>query len=176
MASDMGDSNWIWKTLQPVRSIEDGQFDDSNEEDFNFPIAPLFAPGRCEKIGSLRSKGCSEDPSGDDIRNEVIHAYDVLLGRGAGKNSYAGNQYFRQLCQRHLPIYINPGKNVKKMDVANIVVTMVQSQGGQFLKRDKVSGKWLPISDKEAIMKTCQAFRDGFAPSKMKKGLKSKLY
>ena len=165
-------NNWISKMLQPVRSTADGQFDDSSEEQFEFLTAPLCPQGRREKIGLIATKGFSDDPSRDDTCNEGVHGYDVISGRGARTNSHAGNQYFRELCKRHRPIYINPGKKVKKIDVARIIVTMVQSQGGRFLRRDKVSGKWSSISDKEAMMKTCQALRDGFSPSKMKQGLK----
>jgi hypothetical protein len=94
-----------------------------------------------------------------------IHPQDVLSGRGGATNSHAGNRAFRALVKEYQAQYLKAKKRDKPA-VASLVVEVVRSKGGRFLRRcDSMSTPgpvmWVDIGDERAREKTCQALREG---------------
>ena len=104
-----------------------------------------------------------------------IQPHDVLFGRGGGTNQHIGNQHFRELVAQQMPAYLRAAKK-DKVKIARHIVSIIQSQGGRFLKRrsdattpttvDSASssgedGYWIPVTDQRAREKTSQALREG---------------
>jgi hypothetical protein len=96
-----------------------------------------------------------------------IKGTDVLCGRGAPTNWHEGNQYFRQLVNKHQAAYL-AAKRVEKPEIAILIVQLVKERGGRFLKRTKRPGLgpsghfgWQEIDEHRAYEKVCQALREG---------------
>eukprot|EP00565_Helicotheca_tamesis_P009160 CAMPEP_0185730780 /NCGR_PEP_ID=MMETSP1171-20130828/11009_1 /TAXON_ID=374046 /ORGANISM="Helicotheca tamensis, Strain CCMP826" /LENGTH=274 /DNA_ID=CAMNT_0028399909 /DNA_START=140 /DNA_END=964 /DNA_ORIENTATION=- len=100
------------------------------------------------------------------ILESEITDNDVLCGRGGGTNRHAGNKYFRTIVNHVRPKYVLAQK-LQKSSIARAIVVAVQSRGGRFVKKDESTvDKWDVISEKQAILKTSQALREGLAKQK----------
>ena len=84
----------------------------------------------------------------------------VLLGRGGGTNTQAGNRRFRGIVNAHQPIYLTARRKEKPL-IARCIVEWIREQGGKFLKKDEASGKHFDVGCERAEAKTSQALREG---------------
>jgi hypothetical protein len=83
----------------------------------------------------------------------------VLLGRGGATNNHIGNKRFRAIVASHQEVYLNSKKKDKAV-IARRIVGIVQSNGGQFLRKN-TNGDWEIVENKKAVEKTSQALREG---------------
>lgn len=108
----------------------------------------------------------------------IIQPNDVLFGRGGGTNQHIGNQRFRELVAEQMPAYLRALKK-DKIVIARHIVSIIQSEGGRFLRRSSDATKattttttgstsssveddcWIPVTDQRAREKTSQALREG---------------
>ncbi len=84
----------------------------------------------------------------------------VLLGRGGGTNTQAGNRRFRGIVNAHQPIYLAARRKEKPL-IARCIVEWIRQQGGKFLKKDEVTSKHYDVGCERAEAKTSQALREG---------------
>ena len=92
------------------------------------------------------------------ISDDQIQPNDVLLGRGGRTNLHSGNKHFRAVVAEHQKEYLGARKN-DKIDIARRIVSIINSRGGRFLKRE--GSAWAEVTDKRAQQKTSQALREG---------------
>jgi len=90
------------------------------------------------------------------------HENDVLCGRGGGTNSHPGNKYFREIVESRRLDYINAKKNRDKYVLTMDIVFQIRGLNppGRFISQDKHTNLWNDIGDKNARLKTSQAFRE----------------
>lgn len=99
------------------------------------------------------------DPDGE------IHAHDILCGRDHFAHNHEGNAHYRKLVKSYKMEYVSGTKQEKKQCSHNIYNKIRElDPPGRFLKFDSNASKWKDIGEKEAIIKICQALREG-APS-----------
>jgi hypothetical protein len=91
---------------------------------------------------------------------EFIAPNDVLCGRGGATNNHEGNRRFRAIVVEHQHEYLTARK-MEKVVIAKQIVSIVQRNGGRFLKRGKSSDTWVEVPPKQATAKTSQALREG---------------
>jgi len=104
--------------------------------------------------------GENESAENEDANTSEIGEHDVLCGRGGLTNSHIGNKHYRQIVADHQNEYLNARKR-DKIIIAKRIVSIVQENGGRFLKRSNDGESWVPVSDKKAQEKTSQALREG---------------
>lgn len=102
----------------------------------------------------------------------AIEPEDVLSGRGGATNSHSGNREFRRLVKKHQNEYLEAKKRDKPA-VAAMIVDLIRSKGGRFLRRLDQTNRigqvlYVDIGDERAKEKTCQALREG-APALRRK-------
>lgn len=98
----------------------------------------------------------------------VVHAHDVLSGRGVNIAQHPGNERFRSLVQaRYDADYCQQYTVTEKRALAEEIIAHIHSLSppGRFLKRigrstRGLGGPWEELSPREAIRKTTQALRD----------------
>jgi hypothetical protein len=88
---------------------------------------------------------------------------DVLCGRGQTNASHDGNQRFRASIGLHLDSYLAAKNRLGKTMLVAEIVKRVRESGGKFLKKDRKSGEWFDIADKQACKKVGHALRDAHA-------------
>ena len=93
-----------------------------------------------------------------------VGEYDVLYGRGGLTNKHKGNIYFRHLIFAYQPQY-RQSRRAFKPKIADMIVQMVRSRGGRFLKLDE--DDLVEVSDEMAVTKTLQALRDTVVPKNL---------
>jgi len=111
-------------------------------------------------------------PSAEDTLLDDITNHDVLLGRGGGTNTQAGNKRFRAIVNAHQPMYLQARRKEKPL-IARCIVEWIRLKGGRFLKKDDASGKWVEVGDNRAEAKTSQALREGLDVRATKNGVSS---
>jgi hypothetical protein len=111
-----------------------------------------FFPGHDFRMKKLRSSG-GYQPT----------ASDVLCGRGQTNVSHDGNQRFRASIGLHLDSYLAAKNRLGKTLLVAEIVKRVRESGGKFLKKDRKSGEWFDIGDKQACEKVGHALRDAHA-------------
>ena len=84
----------------------------------------------------------------------------LLLGRGGATNNHIGNKRFRSIVADHQREYLGARKKEKAV-IARKIVSIIQENGGRFLKRSFESDVWVEVNDKKATEKTSQALREG---------------
>ena len=84
----------------------------------------------------------------------------LLLGRGGATNNHIGNKRFRSIVADHQREYLGARKKEKAV-IARKIVSIIQENGGRFLKRSFESDVWVEVTDKKATEKTSQALREG---------------
>jgi hypothetical protein len=110
-------------------------------------------------------------PAHDKLFDEVT-SHDVLLGRGGGTNTQAGNKRFRSIVNAHQPMYLEARRKEKPL-IARCIVEWIRLKGGRFLKKEDVTGKWHEVGDERAEAKTSQALREGLDVREKKSGMSS---
>ena len=94
-----------------------------------------------------------------------IHAHDILCGRDHFAHNHEGNANYRKLVKHHKLEYVSGTKQEKKqcsLTIYNKIRAL--DPPGRFLKYDSDTSTWKDIGEKDAIIKICQALREG-APS-----------
>eukprot|EP00568_Trieres_chinensis_P002061 CAMPEP_0183309280 /NCGR_PEP_ID=MMETSP0160_2-20130417/24801_1 /TAXON_ID=2839 ORGANISM="Odontella Sinensis, Strain Grunow 1884" /NCGR_SAMPLE_ID=MMETSP0160_2 /ASSEMBLY_ACC=CAM_ASM_000250 /LENGTH=211 /DNA_ID=CAMNT_0025473283 /DNA_START=117 /DNA_END=753 /DNA_ORIENTATION=+ len=94
---------------------------------------------------------------------------DVLCGRGGATNNHEGNKRYRAIVADHQTEYLHAKKR-EKAGIARVIVGIVHSRGGRFLKKlsDGTDG-WTDVGDKKATEKTSQALREGLDVEELRK-------
>jgi len=87
-------------------------------------------------------------------------AHDVLCGRGGATNNHEGNKRFRSIVTGHQEEYLAAKKKDKAL-IARRIVSIIQGDGGLFLRKNPTTGDWEEVTDKKAAEKTSQALREG---------------
>ena len=87
--------------------------------------------------------------------------HDVLCGRGGATNNHVGNKIYRTIVCDHQSQYLHAKKR-DKAGIARIIVGIIRSRGGRFLKKlNDGTERWVDVGDKKATEKTSQALREG---------------
>ena len=89
--------------------------------------------------------------------------YDVICGRGKGCAEWVGNRRFRVTIAMNKERYIKAPTKVDKSLVVDEIVNTITSlslNGGGFVKKDEVTGKWYKIDQQAARDKVGHAMRD----------------
>lgn len=92
--------------------------------------------------------------------NYTPNTHDVLLGRGGATNNHAGNKRFRSVVASHQDEYLTAKKKDKAV-IARRIVGIIQSNGGNFLRKNTTTDAWEIVEIKKAVEKTSQALREG---------------
>jgi hypothetical protein len=119
----------------------------------------------------------------DGQKSRRLSPMDVIMGRGININRFHGNENFRRLVDEHRARYLRSSRPVKRT-VAIEVVKIIQSEGGNFVRRlhDTKSPEEGDLCEiiphGRAIEKACQALREmkvlGYALSRSRKSVKKK--
>mmetsp|Transcript_22242 Transcript_22242/g.30990 ORF Transcript_22242/g.30990 Transcript_22242/m.30990 type:complete len:218 (-) Transcript_22242:131-784(-) len=98
----------------------------------------------------------------DSVVNFIPHSNDVLLGAGAMRNNFPGNQQFRNLVKARKELYVVSHCNHIKKTIAKSIIHQVKSMNppGRFLKQDRMYGLWQEVPDGVANEKVCRALRE----------------
>lgn len=129
-----------------------------------------YCKGRLQELLQLsspaKSGGASDippavtlEPAPDTLFGDITN-HDVLLGRGGGTNTQAGNKRFRTIVNAHQPMYLEAKRKEKPL-IARCIVEWIRQEGGRFLTKEEDSGKWYEVGDHRAEAKTSQALREG---------------
>jgi hypothetical protein len=102
----------------------------------------------------------TQGSNASDDSSSSIGPHDVLLGRGGASNNHIGNRMFRAIVLQHQVEYLQARK-LDKVKVAQKIVSIIQAEGGRFLKRTETDDAWEEASPKKAQEKTSQALREG---------------
>jgi len=84
---------------------------------------------------------------------------DVLYGRGGSTNKNSGNVNFRTLILAYQPQY-KQSRRIFKPRIAEMIVQIIRTRGGRFLKYDDSKDELVEVDDEMAVTKTSQALRD----------------
>lgn len=97
-----------------------------------------------------------------EVENTIIpHHHDVICGEGGQAIAHIGNLNYRELVERIKPYYIStPNRRRRFMSLSIVKAIASQDPPGRFLRKDKRSGKWILLSQEEAIFKTRKTFRE----------------
>lgn len=92
---------------------------------------------------------------------DEINSFDVMWGKGNGVRKLNGNILYRQLIRQSA---YSPGQYSKHGPIVGAIVNAVQSRGGRFLQRDKMTGSFYEVDDLVAKQKVAKAlyFRSAF--------------
>ena len=98
----------------------------------------------------------------NNVENFIPHSNDVLLGAGAMRNNFPGNQRFRNLVKARKELYVASHCNHIKKTIVKSIFRQVKSMNppGRFLKQDRMYGLWQEVSDDVATEKACRALRE----------------
>jgi hypothetical protein len=88
---------------------------------------------------------------------------DILCGRAQSFFNHPGNVRFREIVARHMSEYACAETKGAKTSVVREVVRKIWSEGGKFLKLDKVTNRWFESDALCATSKVGHAFRDAIA-------------
>lgn len=89
---------------------------------------------------------------------------DVLMGRGGKSNHHRGNMRYRAEIERLQGQYKKTDDKDEKTKISEMLVSDVQSYGGNFLEKD--DNGWYVIDDMVARRKVSQALREDKDPEK----------
>lgn len=75
-----------------------------------------------------------------------------VIANHVAQQCTAGNERFRQLIDKHAPVYLEASTKYQKSEVIAKIVTEVRtnSPDGGFVKKDFYSGRWYEIGDEKA--------------------------
>lgn len=91
----------------------------------------------------------------------ILHAADVLAGRGGKTNAHPGNKLYRTLVKQNRSSYQSLKSNAHKQLLAESIIISIKNRGGRFLKRyGKECNLWIELSYEDALTKTTQALRE----------------
>jgi hypothetical protein len=85
---------------------------------------------------------------------------DVLFGRGKSILNHPGNKQMRKIAKAHQTTYDTTNRD-DKTEITRMIVMVVKSDGGSFLKYDKAHNGWVEVPDDIARKKIAHAMRDG---------------
>jgi len=89
------------------------------------------------------------------------HDHDVVSGRGNGSNLHPGNIYFRSVVVTNKSKYVaSCSKDKKNLKLAIVHQIQNRTPPGRFLDKNRITGLWKCMSQKEALKKTGQALRE----------------
>ena len=83
---------------------------------------------------------------------------DVLFGRGKPILNHPGNKQMRKIANAHQTRYDKANRD-DKTEITRMIVSLVKSDGGSFLK--KAHDSWVEVPDDVARKKVAHAMRDG---------------
>ena len=127
------------------------------------PQLDLMSPGR---VGALLggSGGIQRDspaavaaPAASTVRPTEK---DVLFGRGKPILNHHGNRNMRKIADAHRTNYDRADRD-DKTEITRMIVRVVKSEGGRFLKHDADLNGWVEVSNETARRKVAHAMRDG---------------
>ena len=85
---------------------------------------------------------------------------DVICGRGCGRYSKTpGNLAFRKLVKEAMSRY-EAAEKFRKVVISRAIVEQIADNNGRFLTRKSPTSEWTILTEKKAIEKTSQTFRD----------------
>lgn len=98
----------------------------------------------------------------DDIVEKVAYnpEVDVLGGQGHLTNSNPGNHTYLWLRDLFQESYRKAQTITEKHDIVYVVIQMIETEGGRFLKMNKKANSWEEIEPKAKRQKVMKAFTD----------------
>jgi hypothetical protein len=124
-----------------------------------FPVDDVT--GECNSkshTGWLQRRRRQEESTAEYTEHIVLPGRkDVLLGRGKSYQEHAGNVRYRHIIQTHKVNY-EASRKFEKTVVAAIVIEIIKTDGGRFLKQDGES--WVKVDDDTLRNKVSHDFRN----------------
>ena len=92
--------------------------------------------------------------------------FDVIFGRGAGCYHHPGNKRYREIVKDRSIDYAFANTFVDKREIASQIVAQlrVESPKLRFLNKNKDTGEWEKVDDKQVKRKIQQALREKISP------------
>jgi hypothetical protein len=119
------------------------------------PHSPVNAPWPPINNNTRSKKSRSLYPEVEDAGPN-----DVVCGRGCGNlGKSEGNLAFRQLVEMNIDKYEEAEKQCK-VHISRMIVAEIRKRNGKFLLYDLDNRTWNDMTDKKAVEKTSQTFRD----------------
>ena len=165
--------DWVKsRSLSDISLPEDFSFnDDLNEDDPDTSALQSFS----ESQGSLFESFSTCSIQTESTRSYLLETHqtqakeskfctpthlDVLLGRGGGTNSHAGNIRYREEVEKVKPMYSSCYTKPEKKQVSELLVAAVHDYGGRFLEKDLETELWVLAPQNSARKKASQALRE----------------
>jgi hypothetical protein len=118
-----------------------------------------------ENEGSKRRKqdaNCDETAVGMGKENAAIRPDDIVCGRGRGHLSHPGNQRMLNIIHLNKARY-KAATKAQKAIIARELMDEIQNNGGRFLQRKDVEGRWEEVDYEEALKKVLR-YATAYAP------------
>jgi hypothetical protein len=81
----------------------------------------------------------------------VLTEYDVYCGRGNDCYHHPGNQIFRSMIRQYIDRYHNAISKYDKSFIIDTIVTTVRQRGGNFVKKEILTGRFYEVGDYLAV-------------------------
>lgn len=108
----------------------------------------------------LQFDEAKDDEMDEGEPHDGVSKNDVLCGRGGRTNTHTGNVRYRRVIAQHQAQYLTARK-AEKEGIARDIVKIINDRGGKFVIKNEETSEWEEIDGKKAVMKTCQALREG---------------
>lgn len=92
-------------------------------------------------------------------KKSILGPFDVLLGRDKTSHGNPGNKNFRQVVQKYRDAYQGAPMRKQKSKITHTVIESITSLGGRFLRYERTTGTYEPISQDECHEKVSHALR-----------------
>jgi len=97
---------------------------------------------------------------------DCVLQQDVLCGRDGNSTKHPGNKRFRAIIQSYCERYQRSHKRSEKTALTLEVVSVVQEEGGRFLRFDDKLGCWVQVAHAHVHDKVSHALRSAKIPPK----------
>jgi len=147
----------------PPASIESGGENSKCLLHPDSPASSAASTSTAKSVPSLPSlsHAISQNPTTATTCEGSPATTDVICGRGGKANTHPGNIFFREEARKLRSWYESSSKS-EKFTISSMLVAMVASRGGRFLKRDgDAPGMWAEADGNDVRKKASQALREG---------------
>lgn len=92
----------------------------------------------------------------------VLASFDVILGRGAGRNNIRRHSIYRKLILENYQTYQTLPKNRKRQFAIDHIIKPIKENGGNFYFQAARSGEYIEAKEDEIVKTVMQALREKF--------------
>jgi hypothetical protein len=92
-------------------------------------------------------------------QREELRYVDVVIGQCHDENLHSGNRYFHQLVEQYATQYNQTMSRNIQSHVVRRIIQKIANRHGRFVKLDRLSNHFHPVSQAKAVKKVTQALR-----------------